>query len=242
MTIEQPALDRRTWKHELYDGLLKNSLLGWLEPIIIRDTITIDVGGNTGYQAYWHSQYNNVITFEPVKEVYDILMQNMSNMGVSNIEFRNKAVGSENKKVKLFIDSKRLSMTSQSPLVDDVTEREVDMVQLDTQGYDKRVGFIKIDVEGYELDVLEGASDLIDIDKPHCMVEIYKPWCDKITPAEKYFTWFKDRGYNCFYFNSMTNNFIKVDSVEQGVHAVEKYHFQHDGDFLFTHKEEKGPF
>jgi len=242
MTFSNDVLERRRWKPELYDNLVNNSILNRLAPIIIPDTLTLDVGGNTGYQAYWHSQYNDVITYEPIPELYEILQENMDMMGAKNIEFVNAAVGDTRCQIKLFADVNRLYMTSQMPLVDNVKEILVPMIKLDDGAYDKDIGFIKIDVEGYEMNVVTGSCDIMQLYHPHYMVEIYKPWCDKITPAKEYFEVFTANGYRTYYFNGMTKNFIQCDSIEQSVHAVEHYHNLHDGDFLFVHKDKKGPF
>ena len=59
---------------------------------------------------------------------------------------------------------------------------------------------------------------------------------------EEYFEVFTANGYRTYYFNGMTKNFIQCDSIEQSIHAVEHYHNLHDGDFLFVHKDKKGPF
>ena len=48
MTFSNEVLERRRWKQELYDNLVNNSILNRLAPIIIPDTLTLDVGGNTG--------------------------------------------------------------------------------------------------------------------------------------------------------------------------------------------------
>ena len=242
MTFSNEVLERRRWKQELYDNLVNNSILNRLAPIIIPDTLTLDVGGNTGYQAYWHSLHNDVITYEPIPQLYDILIENMDKLGRQNIEFMNVAVGEVKCETKLYADVNRLSMTSQTPLVDNVKEIQVPMVALDDGAYNKNIGFIKIDVEGYEMKVVEGSAMIMQMDKPHYMVEIYKPWCDKITPAKDYFEYFTKAGYRTYYFNSMTKNFIQCDSIDQSVHAVENYHNLHDGDFLFVHKDKKGPF
>jgi len=242
MTFSNEVLERRRWKNELYNNLIHNTILNKLAPIIIPDTTTLDVGGNTGYQAYWHSQHNNVVTHEPIPELFKILKENMANLGCKNIKFENVAVGEQKCLTKLYADVNRLSMTSQTPLVDNVVEVEVPMVALDDGVYDSSIGFIKVDVEGYEMNVIQGSAAIMQQDKPHYMVEIYKPWCDKITPAKDYFEYFKKMDYRAYYFNSMTKNFIQCDSIEQSVHAVDNLHNLHDGDFLFVHKTRKGPF
>jgi FkbM family methyltransferase len=228
--LSQQVLERRRWKSELIDKLLTSSILRLLPEFIKPDTLTIDVGGNSGYQTYFHAKYNNVVTYEPVPELFKVLQSNLQSL--DNITLINKAVTSENKDVELFVDINRLSMTSQMPLVESESIL-VPGVALDNEGHNN-VGFIKVDVEGFELDVLDGAVNLIERDRPNMMVEVYQPWCDKVGfDCGEIFDFFVRRDYRILYYDSE-----KVDMVEcseaQAINAVHKLHHLHDGDFLFV--------
>lgn len=66
----------------------------------------------------------------------------------------------------------------------DVMRVSVETVRLDDQPH-RNVGFIKIDVEGHELEVLEGAEQLIRRDHPVLLVEIIDwngnhPWRESV--------------------------------------------------------------
>ena len=230
MMLSQQVLERRRWRSGLYDKLLTSSILRLLPEYIKPNTLTIDVGGNSGYQTYFHSKYNSVVTYEPVPELFKVLQSNLQDL--DNVTLINKAVTSENKNVELFVDINRLSMTSQMPLVESESIL-VPGVALDNENH-TNVGFIKVDVEGYELDVLEGAVDLIERDRPNMMVEVYQPWCDKVGfDCGEIFDFFARRDYRILYYDSK-----KVDMVEcsedQAIQAVHKLHHLHDGDFLFV--------
>lgn len=230
MMLTQQVLERRRWRSGLYDKLLTSSILRLLPEFIKRNTLTIDVGGNSGYQTYFHASYNNVVTYEPVPELFKVLESNLQDL--DNVTLINKAVTSKNEDVELFVDINRLSMTSQMPLVESESIL-VPGVALDNEDHNN-VGFIKVDVEGYELDVLEGATELIDRDRPNMMVEVYQPWCDKVGfDCGEIFDFFARRDYRILYYDSE-----KVDMVEcsedQAIKAVHKLHHLHDGDFLFV--------
>ena len=234
--LSQQVLERRKWKNKLYDKVLTNSILRVLPNYITPNTLTIDVGGNSGYQTFFHAKYNNVVTYEPVPELFQILQSNLKS--VDNITLINKAVTDKNKDVVLYVDINRLSMTSQSPLV----ESEVIVVpgvSLDNEGYSD-VGFIKVDVEGYELDVLAGATTLIEKCRPTMMVEVYQPWCDKIGfSSETIFEYFVDRDYRILYYDCEQSKMVECGEagftdVAQAVDAVHNLHHLHDGDFLFV--------
>ena len=234
--LSQQVLDRRKWRTGLYDKLLTSSILRVLPEYITRDRLTIDVGGNSGYQTYFHAQHNNVVTYEPVPELFEVLQSNLK--GIDNVTLINKAVTNNNKDVQLFVDVNRLSMTSQAPLVESETIT-VPGVALDNENH-TNVGFIKVDVEGYELDVLEGAIKLIERDRPTMMVEVYQPWCDKIGfSSETIFEFFVDRDYRILYYDCDQTKMIECGEagftdIAQAVDAVHNLHHLHDGDFLFV--------
>jgi len=229
--LSEKALNRRKWNDALYDKLLSSSILKVLEDHITPDTLTVDVGGNTGYQTYFHAQYNNVRTYEPVPELFGVLKENLKAIK-KKVTFVNKAVGSTNKKLTLHVDVNRLSMTSQIPLVDETEPMVVPCVALDKEKLDN-VGFIKIDVEGYELDVLKGAVKVIETFRPTMMVEIYQPWCENVGfDSREIFDFFAERDYSILYYNCETSKMVKC-TVDKAVDAVHNLHHLHDGDFLF---------
>ena len=229
--LSEKALSRRKWNDVLYDNLMSNSILKVLADHITANTVTIDIGGNTGYQTYFHAQYNNVITYEPVPKLFDVLKENLKDIE-KKVTFVNKAVGSTNRDLTLHVDVKRLSMTSQIPLVDDTEPMVVPCVALDNEDLDN-VGFIKIDVEGYELDVLKGAVNVIKTFRPTMMVEIYQPWCENVGfDSREIFDFFADRDYSIYYYNNKTSKLVKC-TVNKAVKAVHELHHLHDGDFLF---------
>ena len=123
-------------------------------------------------------------------------------------------------------------MTSRIPLVES-EEIEVESVSLDDEGH-HNVGFIKVDVEGFELDVLEGAKQTIENYKPTMMVEVYQPWCDKVGfDCEEIFNFFDERNYQIKYFDCHQLKMVDCN-VGEAVSAVHNLHHLHDGDFLFV--------
>ena len=228
--LSEKVLERRKWKHKLYDKLLTSSILRVLPDYIDKGRLTIDVGGNSGYQTYFHAKYNNVVTYEPVPELFEVLQHNLKEL--DNVTLINKAVTDTDRDITLHVDVNRLSMTSQMPLVESEAIT-VPGVALDNEGWDD-VGFIKVDVEGYELDVLDGCKHLVDKCRPTMMVEVYQPWCDKVGfDSEQIFEYFDCRGYSIKYYDN--ENITMVDcTVPQAVDAVHNLHHLHDGDFLFV--------
>jgi len=231
MMLSQQVLDRRKWRTGLYDKLLTSSILRVLPDYIPPNKLTIDVGGNSGYQTYFHANYNNVVTYEPVPELFEVLRSNLKDL--NNVTLINKAVTDMDRNITLHVDVNRLSMTSQMPLVES-EPITVPGVCLDNEGWDN-VGFIKVDVEGYELDVLDGCKQLVDRDRPNMMVEVYQPWCDKVGfDSEQIFDYFDCRDYTIKYYDSEQQKMVDCKDITEAVNAVHNLHHLHDGDFLFV--------
>lgn len=120
----------------------------------------IDIGAWCGTWAKAMEPFaKKVIAFEPDKVHFACLERNCT----INCDPRQEAVGSENKHVSLteddFTQSKRVEK-----------EGDIRMVTLDSLAYEN-VDLIKIDVEGYEMEVLKGANNTL-ADTQYLMIEL----------------------------------------------------------------------
>ena len=110
----------------------------------------IDIGAWCGTWAKAMEPFaKKVIAFEPDKVHFACLERNCT----INCDPRQEAVGSENKHISLteddFTQAKRVEK-----------EGDIRMVTLDSLAYEN-VDLIKIDVEGYEMEVLKGANNTL---------------------------------------------------------------------------------
>ena len=137
--------------------------------------MVFDVGANEGQTLKWIKHYqpdSTVISFEPIKSTFDRLKKN--SLQYKNTIVENIAFGEEPGKiqVKLFgdlsvLNSLKPELMNNEP--DAVTE-EIDVVRMDAyckQHNIERIDLLKIDTEGYELNVLKGAGTLLDEGKIH---------------------------------------------------------------------------
>ena len=227
MKLSDSVLRKRVFKQHILDLHLKDFMLGQTTPYLNKFKNTIDVGAATGMYASHFAQHSkNVICFEAVTPVYEQLEKIKQKH--NNVITHNKAVGIFVGTSEFYVDDKRLSNSGFQNLVDG-QKIEVDTVTIDSLKL-VDIGFIKIDVEGVELDVLYGASDTIDEYKPTCMVEVY----DKFNkyPVATTFEFFFKRKYRCFY-NHKGQGLKPVRNIQEGVDATKIPEIT-DGDFLFT--------
>jgi len=139
----------------LYEDLLRAGI----EPNII-----FDVGANVGETAYeflctWPSAY--LYCFEPVEETYLKLLSNMSPF--KNVSCYRKAVGNRQGKAVIHVHEES-GMSSISVNEGNRTER-VEISTLDHVSDHieiNKIDLLKVDVEGYEKNVLEGACELLN--------------------------------------------------------------------------------
>ena len=140
----------------------------------------IHVGAHHGeeYDVYEKLNIKNKIFFEPVSTNFKILNENVGSKAI----LVNKAVGNENKKISINIETANNGQSNsilnpklhlqQYPHIQFNSIEEVDMVKLDDYiENNNEYNFINADVQGYELEVLKGASTLLqNID--YIMLEI----------------------------------------------------------------------
>ena len=227
MKLSDSVLKKRVFRQHILDMHVKDFMIGQTTPYLNKFKNTLDIGAATGmYSSHFAKHSKSVICFEAVKPVYDQLVKIKENYG--NVITHNIAVSDFNGTTDFYVDDKRLSNSSIQNLV------EGQKIQVETTTIDSLkfvdVGFIKIDVEGVELDVLYGATNTIEEYKPTCMVEIYEKF--NKYPVNTTFDYFFKRGYRCFY-NHKGQGLKPVRDTQEGVEATKIPEIT-DGDFLFT--------
>lgn len=141
--------------------------------VTVSDTV-VDVGANIGYYALIFRRLvgdsGRIIAFEPEPDNLVELRLNVERNRISNIEVVPVAVGARAGTVH-FAGGINGRVTAHDTHVVDVVS-EVRMVALD-EVLTAPVDVIKIDVEGYEGEVLSGASQSIERWRPHLFLEIH---------------------------------------------------------------------
>ncbi len=227
LQLNQSVLDKRVFKQQILDLHLKEFMIGQTTPYLNQFKNTLDIGAATGmYSSHFAKYSKSVICFEAVKPVYDQLVKIKEGFG--NVITHNLAVSDFDGKSEFYVDDKRLSNSSFQNLVEG-QKISVLTTKIDTMKF-VDVGFMKIDVEGVELDVLNGAVETIEEYKPTCMVEVYEKF--NKYPVETTFDFFFSRDYRCFY-NHRGQGLKSVRNMNEALKATKIPQIT-DGDFLFT--------
>jgi FkbM family methyltransferase len=145
----------------------------------------IDVGAHEGYltlvMAACVGSAGQVFAFEPMPRNFKCLSQTVAMNNLNNVVLYQMAVSNgRNAKAKFQISDQSSSM---GKLVEDESalaesELEVTVTSLDQiieSGGIARIDFVKIDVEGHDLEVLEGMQGLVARFRPKILIEFHSP-------------------------------------------------------------------
>lgn len=128
--------------------------------------LAIDVGGHVGlWSRVMAKDFLHVIAFEPLSAHRDCFLQNVT---AENVELYPWAVGAQQGKV--FVDMP-FDNTGHSQVSEAGKGEQVDMIQLDEFDFPCRIDFLKVDVEGFEYNVVKGAEETIRTHKPTIIIE-----------------------------------------------------------------------
>ena len=171
-------------KYRLMAQFYKNvTLLEW-EPEVRYITkfaraggLAVDIGGNLGLWTYAmvkSKMFEGVLVFEP----NSAMTSDLKNAGFDNVTIAHKAVSSINGLSRLRIPIHcNVALNGWASLENqiDIDTNEFQELNVETIRLDELnlidVSFIKIDVEGHELDLLKGAVDFFFRNRPVCIIE-----------------------------------------------------------------------
>ncbi|MFX0073541.1 MAG: FkbM family methyltransferase [Candidatus Hermodarchaeota archaeon] len=138
----------------------------------LNDKDFLDCGAYVGDSALIFEKFynpNKIYSFEPDDENYNFLLNTIKLNNLKKIIPVKLGVGAKDS-TKNF-----LHCTGASHITDDDSEININITSIDNFISDKDVdvGLIKIDVEGYELEAIEGAKKTIRKFKPVLLISIY---------------------------------------------------------------------
>ena len=200
--------DLRWGKFNLIEGYMISSISAyygeWAEAevalfklLLTPNSNVIEVGSNIGMHAVPLAKIahqGKVICFEPQRVIYQQLCCNLSLNNITNVESYRLGVSDSNQQT--WIDTGDYSQpwnygsfsidkgfSTEGQFEGDVSQEEISIIKLDEFAPIKRLDsldLLKIDAEGFDIKVLEGASETISKMQPAIFIEAHPHTADNI--------------------------------------------------------------
>ena len=133
----------------------------------------IDVGACVGDSSLVFGDFTtkSIYAFEPTSANYNHLLRTIALNNATRIIPVKKALGSKPDRMKISVNGGSSSLVFDNHTSFD----DVEVITLDSfvREHDIEVGFIKVDIEGFEQEFLKGARETIATQKPAMLLSIY---------------------------------------------------------------------
>jgi len=189
-----------TVRHGLLRGMKRKGGLGWIPDWLVKEEQTAeskfwesaplrgatvyDIGAFHGMLTLWFARHaNQVVSYEPMAPNRARLLENLSLNGIQNVTVRDVAlsgsVGTATMQFnplmpggsKVVVEENSGQARRQEPAGVNVRVTTLDK-DIEERGLPAPT-FVKIDVEGFELDVLRGATQTLARVRPSLFIEIH---------------------------------------------------------------------
>ncbi len=228
----------RKQNYNLYKSIFLNGKVDQefevLPYIINSESMVIDIGANNGEYCYFFQkiiQTKSIIAFEPIPSLFRRLK-----ILYPKIQVYPYAVSDQTRKSQLYIpyiNSEKYETRAKLDLLPEKGQTKLITVNVDTISLDELLGdeiskinFIKIDIEGHELQAIRGAKKIISRFNPILMIEIeyrhhqndFYAVIDEICLM----------GYTCNYYDRVTKLILDIShfsiSLHQNLNNKENYY------------------
>ena len=198
----------------------------------------LDIGANMGFYSIALATLNpalNVQSFEPQPRIYSSFATNISlNRLESQVKIYNYGLGSKeddlNMYIPAFTGSGGGSFANLHKEEGDAEEFLVPVRTLDTfVQLNSNVDLIKVDVEGFEFEVLKGGLEFIESGKPTIVIELLRKWMKPFgKQPQDVINLLKPLGYEVLSIG--LNHLTSITIIDQSTLET---------NFIFVHKNNK---
>ena len=191
-----------TMRRGLLKGMKRKGGLAWAPAIFSRESVdaeerflwglnlegatVYDVGAYQGLVTmFFAKRAKRVVCFEPNNQNYGRLLENLALNGIHNVEARKAGVGSRRGTLRMIESPLMPGLSSfDSPIakklvraqMGTLVEEQISIVTLDEEISSANLptpNFIKIDTEGWEIEVLRGARSTLTQYRPALFLEMH---------------------------------------------------------------------
>jgi FkbM family methyltransferase len=207
-----------------------------LRALDLRGKTVFDVGGNHGIYAYWLAKAvglrGRVHFFEPQPELCAEVEDILSWLGLQQVLVNRLALSDSRSRMSLsrnYVGDGSASLAARNESAAGSSSMICETTTLDAYCADKRVdtiAFMKVDVEGHELSVINGALEMLQRTRPIVQIElrVHEPSCDQVISV------FSALGYRGFMFcdgrEIPVSDYQKVPSFRFGFTGHRDFFFE----------------
>ena len=183
----------------------------------LNDGVIFDVGANIGdWSKFFVKECTNINfrlhLFEPSKFTFQSLKANLD----GNYNFHQIGFGDKNEKLKLFYDNKEQGSAS----ILNLNSKESELIQLNTidtfctENKISKIDFLKMDVQGFEYNILKGATKMLEINA----IKFIQFEIDQPSIENKIF--FKD------FWDLLSEKYDLYQSLFNGLVLIDEYNYE----------------
>lgn len=207
--LREAGIDEKDIFYPYVSGLSKGR--HYFEKDIVKpveDEVFIDAGCYNGdtlvdFTEFYTKRYKKIYAFEPDEENYREAQRMIARRGIGNVELIPK--GTWNEEGTLCFDA----INTVGSKISDEGKSEIRVTTIDRAVGPERVTYIKMDVEGAELNTLKGARETIVRDRPRLAVSLYHKAEDIIVLPSYILSIAKDyKLYLRHYFNDWSETLL----------------------------------
>lgn len=171
--------------------------------------VFLDIGSNIGYYSLFVSSLlkntGEVYAFEPITSLFNQINESIKLNGFTNIKALQTALGNEKAEKEIYLRDENMGGSS---LIDYKDLNIVRVSSIEKIMVDKldsvlpkntKVDLIKIDVEGYELEALQGAKKILEAQHPVIFMEFSPVFYeqDRKGKTQEMITFLEELNYTC---------------------------------------------
>jgi FkbM family methyltransferase len=192
-----------------------------LSKYIKEGDIVIEAGSNLGSETLLISKLigkGHIYGFEPNPYTFERLKINVSINELRNVAVYDYAMGEKNGEISFNIYPKGFCNPGMSSkYMETAASKKITVVQktLDTfikENNISKVNFIKMDIQGAEMDMIMGSDDTISRFKPVIFTEAYKLYND----LDAIYNRIKNYGYNIYLIDEKNMTLMKPGELKEG--------------------------
>jgi FkbM family methyltransferase len=223
-------------------GTWEPNLTAWVRQRLAPGDTFLDIGANLGYYTLLASglvgSRGRVVAMEPSPSIFELLKQTVSVNGLTNVVAMNVAAGAAKGNASIFrgpedqlgwssllpewMDGLSLEGTTDVVALDDVVPPEIR----------RQIRIAKIDVEGFEMEVIAGAHGVIaDADRAEFVVEVNATTYQTVAAA------FENAGFHPYL---LANSYNPVDYINPDVSKAVRFKsgaLPERGDVIFSRRD-----